>query len=146
MTGLDQHQMAKVVDYIGYDLYPGSGNKLEKNAGVLFHVLDLARSTVLDKKGRFWMMETDSGPINGWVLGPSRNVKGFDLKRNVFDAIGHGATMSLYQGWREWDFQPIHWGAIVDLDGQPTGANGSSRVDWENHPDHTGNWQCNSAS
>ncbi len=120
LTGLDQHQMAKVVDYIGYDLYPGSGNKLEKMPEFSSMFLDLARSTVLDKKGRFWMMETDSGPINGWVLGPSRNVKGFDLKRNVFDAIGHGATMSLYQGWREWDFQPIHWGAIVDLDGQPT--------------------------
>lgn len=120
LTGLDQHQMAKVVDYIGYDLYPGSGNKLNKMPEFASMFLDLARSTVLDQGGRFWMMETESGPINGWVLGPSRNVKGFDLKRNIFEAIGHGATMSLYQGWREWDFQPIHWGAIVDLDGLPT--------------------------
>lgn len=80
----------------------------------------MARSTTKPLKRDYWLLETDSGPINGWVLGPSRNVKGFDLVRNIFEAVAHDAKLTLYQGWREWDFQPIHWGAIVELDGNPT--------------------------
>jgi hypothetical protein len=26
----------------------------------------------------------------------------------------------LYMPWQEWDYQPLHWGALVDLDGNPT--------------------------
>ncbi len=36
------------------------------------------------------------------------------------DAVSQGAKLCLYQGFREWDFQPIHWGGLVDLDGNPT--------------------------
>ncbi len=120
ITALDQFEMAKVVDIIGYDLYPGSGNKLEGKPEFSSMCLDMARSTAESIQKDYWLLETESGPINGWVLGPSRNVKGFDLERNIFEAIGHNAKATLYQGWREWDFQPIHWGAIVDLDGNPT--------------------------
>ncbi len=120
LTALDQFEMAKVVDMIGYDLYPGSGDKLEKKPEFASMFLDMSRSTAKPLGKNYWLMETDSGPINGWVLGPSRNVKGFDLIRNVFEAVGHDAKLTLYQGWREWDFQPLHWGAIVDLDGKPT--------------------------
>lgn len=120
LTALDQFEMAKVVDMIGFDLYPGSGNKLEKMPEFSSMFLDMSRSTAECLGKDYWLMETESGPINGWVLGPSRNVKGFDLIRNVYEAIGHDAKMTLYQGWREWDFQPLHWGAIVDLDGQET--------------------------
>ena len=28
--------------------------------------------------------------------------------------------MMLYQGYREWDPLPLHWGALVDLNGEPT--------------------------
>lgn len=120
LTALDQFEMAKVVDYIGYDLYPGSGNKLESTPEFSSMFLDMARSTSKPLGKDYWLLETESGPINGWVMGPSRNVKGFDLIRNVFEAVGHDAKLTLYQGWREWDFQPLHWGAIVDLDGNPT--------------------------
>lgn len=120
LTALDQFEMAKVVDYIGYDLYPGSGDKLETKPEFSSMFLDMARSTSKPLKKDYWLLETESGPINGWIMGPSRNVKGFDLARNVFEAAAHGAKLTLYQGWREWDFQPLHWGAIVDLDGNPT--------------------------
>lgn len=120
LTGLDQYEMAKVVDIIGYDLYPGSGDKLEKKPEFASMFLDMSRSTARALGKPYWLMETESGPINGWVLGPSRNVKGFDLIRNVMEAVGHDAKMTLYQGWREWDFQPLHWGAIVDFDGGET--------------------------
>ncbi len=120
LTGLDQFEMAKAVDVIGYDIYPGSGNKTESIPEFSSMCLDMGRSTA-DLAGRdYWLLETESGPINGWVLGPSRNVTGKDLYRNVLDAFSHGAKVSLYQGFREWDFQPIHWGGLVDLDGEPT--------------------------
>ncbi|WP_461206838.1 beta-galactosidase [Clostridium sp. DL1XJH146] len=120
LIALDQFEMAKVVDCVGYDLYPGSGNKLDKMPEFASMFLDMARSTSKPLGKDYWLLETESGPINGWVMGPSRNVKGFDLVRNVFEAIAHDAKATLYQGWREWEFQPIHWGAIVDLDGNPT--------------------------
>lgn len=120
LTGLDQFEMAKAVDVIGYDIYPGSGNKTESMPEFSSMCLDMGRSTA-DLTGRdYWLLETESGPINGWVLGPSRNVTGKDLYRNVLDAFSHGAKVSLYQGFREWDFQPIHWGGLVDLDGEAT--------------------------
>lgn len=120
LTALDQFEMAKAVDIIGVDLYPGSGNKLENMPEFASMCLDLSRSTSAWLGKDYWLLEMESGPINGWILGPSRNVKGFDLERNVFEAIGHGAKLTLYQGFREWDFQPLHWGAIVDLDGEET--------------------------
>lgn len=120
ITALDQFEMAKAVDIIGYDLYPGSGNKLEKKPEFSSMFLDMARSTAKSINKDYWLLETESGPINGWVLGPSRNVKGFDIIRNIFEAVGHDAKLTLYQGWREWDFQPLHWGAIVDLEGNAT--------------------------
>lgn len=120
LTGLDQFEMAKVVDVIGYDIYPGSGNKVEKRPEFSSMCLDMGRSTAEAAGKDYWLLETESGPINGWVLGPNRNVTGKDLFRNVFDAVSHGAKLCLYQGFREWDFQPIHWGGLVDLDGNPT--------------------------
>ncbi len=88
ITALDQFEMAKVVDVIGYDLYPGSGDKLEKNPEFSSMFLDMARSTSESIGKEFWLLETESGPINGWVLGLSRNVKDFDLVRNVLKPLG----------------------------------------------------------
>jgi beta-galactosidase GanA len=120
ITALDQFEMAKVVDIVGYDLYPGSGNKLEKYPEFSSMFLDLARSTVKPLNKNYWLLETESGPINGWVLGPSRTVNGDDLYRNIFDAVGKDTKLTLYQGFRQWDFQPLHWGGLVDLDGNET--------------------------
>ena len=120
ITALDQFEMAKAVDVIGYDLYPGSGNKLESSHEFSSMFLSLAKSTAKPLGKEFWLMETESGPIGGWALGPSRTVDGNDLFRNIFEAIGHESRMTLYQGFRQWDFQPIHWGGLVDLDGNHT--------------------------
>lgn len=120
LMGLDQFGMAEAVDVIGYDIYPGSGNKVEKRPEFSSMCLDMGRSAAEAAGRDYWLLETESGPINGWVLGPNRNVTGKDLFRNILDAVSHGAKMCLYQGFREWDFQPIHWGGLVDLDGNPT--------------------------
>lgn len=120
LMGLDPFRITEHVDVIGFDIYPGSGNKAEKKPEFSSMCLDMCRSAAQAQNKDFWLLETESGPINGWVMGPDRNVNGADLWRNVFDAIGHGSKLSLYQGFREWDFQPIHWGGLVDLDGNPT--------------------------
>lgn len=120
LMGLDPFKIAKNVDVIGFDIYPGSGNKADRKPEFSSMCLDMSRSAAQAAGKDFWLLETESGPINGWVMGPDRNVTGSDIWRNNFDAIGHGCKLNLYQGFREWDYQPIHWGGLVDLDGQRT--------------------------
>jgi len=120
MMGLDQYKMAEVVDFIGYDLYPGSGNKLEKKPEYTSMFLDHARSISKPINKNYWLMEAESGPINGWILGPDKNTSQKDIEKNAFEAIGKDAKFILYQLWREPLFQPLHWGGIVDLEGNET--------------------------
>ncbi len=118
---LDQYAIAKSVDILGYDIYPGSGNKLEHMPDFSSICLDHGRSMAKQAKNDdFWLLETEAGPINGWLKGPHNNTTGLDLKRNIFDAIGHGAHLSLYQMFQEVPFQPLHWGGIIDLNGNAT--------------------------
>jgi beta-galactosidase GanA len=112
--GLDQWKIAQAVDHIGYDLYPGL--KVEGSSMFLDHGRSVSRSVGRD----FWVPEMESGPLGGWVLGPVHNTTPQDIKRYVFESLGHDAKAIVYMPWKEWDYQPIHWGALVDLDGQPT--------------------------
>jgi beta-galactosidase GanA len=118
--GLDQWKIAQRVDHVGYDLYPGSGDKLktrpEHNSIFLDHGRSVSRSAGAD----FWLHEMESGPINGWVLGPDHNTGPDDILRNGLEALGHDVKLGIFMPWREWDYQPIRWGALVDLDGAPT--------------------------
>jgi beta-galactosidase GanA len=119
-TGLDQWQLAQAVDHIGYDLYPGSGNKLATRPEHTSIFLDHGRS-VANTTGRdFWLHEVESGPIGGWVMGPDHNTDAADIEQYCVESLGHDAKLMLYMPWREWDYQPLHWGALVDLDGNPT--------------------------
>ncbi|MFO8035260.1 MAG: beta-galactosidase [Anaerolineales bacterium] len=119
-TGLDQWQLAEVTDHIGYDLYPGSGDKLATRPEHSSIFLDHGRS-VSEKTGNaFWLHEVESGPIGGWLLGPDYKTTGKDLLNYCVEGLGHNAKCVLYMPWREWDYQPLHWGALVDLGGQPT--------------------------
>jgi len=118
--GLDQWKIAAQVNHIGYDLYPGSGDKLrtrpEHNSMFLDHGRSVSRSVGSD----FWLHEVESGPIGGWVLGPDHNTGSEDILRNGMEALGHGAKLMIYMPWREWLYQPLHWGALVDLEGRET--------------------------
>lgn len=120
MTAIDQFGIAQQVDYLGYDLYPGSGNKLEARPEFASMFLDHGRSAAASAGVPFWLMELESGPINGWALGPHRNTSPADIRRYVTEAVAHNAKMVLFQGYRQWDFQPLCWGGLVDLDGNPT--------------------------
>ncbi len=68
----------------------------------------------------FWVHEIESGPIGGWVMGPDHHTSELDILRNGFEAIGHDVKLMMYMPWKEWDYQPLHWGALVDLDGKET--------------------------
>lgn len=120
LCGIDPFHLSEVVDHIGFDLYPGSGNKEMKYPEISSLFLDFARSSAYAHSGQFWMLETESGPINGWALGPHHNTNEFDICRNVIRNIGHNAKMELYMMFREYPFQPINWGGLVDLQGQKT--------------------------
>ena len=118
--GLDQWQIAEVVDHIGYDLYPGSGEKLKTRPEHNSMFLDHGRSVAAHTGRDFWIHEIESGPINGWVLGPEHDTDQQDVANYVFECLGHNAKLLLYMPWREWGYQPLHWGALVELDSTPT--------------------------
>lgn len=120
LMGLDQWQITGKVDHIGYDLYPGSGNKLASRPEHNSIFLDHGRSVAQASGSTFWLHEIESGPIGGWVMGPDHNTDEIDILRNGFEAIGHDVKLMMYMPWREWDYQPLHWGALVDLDGNET--------------------------
>jgi beta-galactosidase GanA len=125
-TGLDQWELAKRVDHIGYDLYPGSGNKLRSRPEHNSIFLDHGRSVSQAAGSDFWLHEIESGPIGGWVLGPDYNTGPADILRNGWEALGHDAKLMIYMPWREWDYQPLHWGALLDLERQPTERYGAA--------------------
>lgn len=120
MAGLDQFEIAKHVDIIGYDLYPGSGNKLEKRPEFSSMFFDHLQSVAKPLNKDYWLSEAEAGPIGGWVLGPDYSTNEVDIIRNQLETIGHGVTSILYQLFKELPFQPLHWGGIVNLDGSKT--------------------------
>ena len=118
--GLDQWSIAKEVDHIGYDLYPGSGDKLKSRPEHNSMFLDHGRSVSLSTGKDFWLHEVESGPIGGWLPGPQYNTSPKDIDNYILESIGHNGKLIIYMPWREWGYQPIRWGALVDLNGNPT--------------------------
>jgi beta-galactosidase len=119
-TGLDQWKISKKVDTIGYDLYPGSGDKLAARPEHNSIFLDHGRSVCQAAQSDLWLHEIESGPIGGWLLGPDHNTDAKDILTMCFEALGHNGKLLAFMPWREWEFQPLHWGALVDLRSRPT--------------------------
>ncbi len=127
-TGLDQWKLSGEVDHIGYDLYPGSGDKLASRPEHNSIFLDHGRSVSLYAQSDFWLHEIESGPIGGWLLGPDRNTNEKDILAMCFEALGHNGKLLVYMPWREWVFQSLHWGALVDLRGRPTARYEAAKI------------------
>lgn len=119
-TGLDQWKIAQVVDHIGYDLYPGSGNKLATRPEHSSIFLDHGRSVSRSAGSAFWVHEIESGPIEGWLLGPDHKTEERDIDNMCLECLGHDAKLMIFMPWREWEFMPLHWGALIDLEGGTT--------------------------
>lgn len=120
LIGQDMWRLARAVDAVGYDYYPGIGKRHLKSPEYGGMFLDYASSSARWAGKTFWLSEIESGPINGWALGPDHYTTPSDIARINVDGLGSGAQLMLYQGYREWNCIPIHWGALVDLEGQPT--------------------------
>lgn len=118
-TGLDQWQLVKETDHVGYDLYPGTGNKLATRPEHNSIFLDHGRSVNAAWGKDFWIHELESGPVGGWVLGPEYNTGTVDILRNGFECLGHGVKLMLYMGWKEWEYQSLGWGGVVTLESEP---------------------------
>jgi beta-galactosidase GanA len=124
---LDPWLMARQVDAIGYDMYPGIGRRLHREPEYISMFLDMGRSSALHAGAEFWLPELESGPVYGWALGPDYTTTPQDITRYNLEALGHGARAILYQGYREWPCIPIHWGALADFNGQPTSRYSAAR-------------------
>jgi beta-galactosidase len=118
--GQDPWRLARSADAIGYDLYPGIERRFLEHPEYVGMYLDYARSSAKWSGAELWLSEIESGPLNGWVLGPDHATSADDIVRINADCLGAGAQLVLYQGYREWNCIPIHWGALVDLKGRPT--------------------------
>jgi beta-galactosidase GanA len=119
LRGIDPWLYPETCDVFGFDLYPV--DKFKSEPFFTSIQLDYARAPALHAGKPFWLPEIESGPIGGWVLGPLHATTPRDIRRYDLDSIAHGAKQLLYQGYREWDPLPLHWGALVDLNGEPTG-------------------------
>ena len=119
-TCIDQFALAKEVDMIAYDVYPGSFHKLDTNPEFSSMVMDHARSISKPIGKQFWLAETEAGPIGGWILGPEHTATEADILRYQMDAIGHDAKAVMYQLFKEYEFQPLHFGGVITLEGEET--------------------------
>lgn len=118
--GQDPWRLAREVDALGFDYYPGLEGRARREPGYGSMFFDYAASATRWARTRLWVSELESGPIGGWAYGPDTATSPDDLRRACTEAVGAGADTVLFQGWREWDCLPLRWGALVDLDGRPT--------------------------
>lgn len=120
MMAMDGDRLARAVDAIGYDLYPGINGRLNAQPEYLALFCDFGKSNARRNKREFWLPEVESGPVDGWVMGPDHDTTGEDILRYNLAGLARGTRQILYQGYREWPCIPIHWGALVDFHGAPT--------------------------
>ena len=108
-----------ITDIIGHDIYP-SENNFRKDPSFSSWFFDFAYSVAQHNDKTMWVPELESGPIGGFSAGPNFATGPLDIKRFNIACIGHGAKCMLYQGYRDWNFIPLTWGALVDYHGEPT--------------------------
>jgi beta-galactosidase len=108
-----------ITDIIGHDIYPSEHN-FRKDPSFSSWFFDFAYSVAHHNDKTMWVPELESGPIGGFSAGPNFATNARDIKRFNLNCLGHGAKCMLYQGYRDWNFIPLTWGALVDFHGQPT--------------------------
>jgi beta-galactosidase len=108
-----------ITDIIGHDIYPSEHN-FRQDPSFSSWFFDFAYSVAHHNDKTMWVPELESGPIGGFSAGPNFATNARDIKRFNLNCLGHGAKCMLYQGYRDWNFIPLTWGALVDFHGQPT--------------------------
>jgi beta-galactosidase len=118
LKGADLWKIAEEVDIVGGDLYPGIGNRYKKERAYISNKLFMEKSIAGNKP--YWIAELESGPMTGYAAGPEHNPEPKDIGRYMVECFGHGAVEISFHGWREWLPQSMHWGGMVDLEGNET--------------------------
>lgn len=112
-------EIAAIPDIVGHDIYP-SENDYRNDPEHASWFLDFAWSVARHNDRTMWIPELESGPLGGFSAGPNVHTSALDIKRFNLFCLGHGAKALLYQGYRDWNFIPLHWGGLVDYHGAPT--------------------------
>ncbi|WP_035171794.1 beta-galactosidase [Caldanaerobius polysaccharolyticus] len=110
-NGLNYFDLAKDLDFVSWDNYPGTSDNIIEPA--LAH--DVARGL---KNTTFWVMEQQSGP-RGWQI-ISENPEPGQMRLFAYQSIAHGADAIIYFRWRTCPFgTEQYWHGILGHDGVP---------------------------
>lgn len=110
---INYYDLAKGLDFVSWDNYPCYTNEFTSEKIALAH--DHMRSL---KKKNFWVMEAQSGPTGGQLIGTT--LPPDEIRLWTYQAIAHGAEGILYFRWRTSLFgQEEYWHGILGHDGLP---------------------------
>jgi len=108
---IDYYKLAKPLDFVSWDNYPRFRQDPSPERMAFSH--ELMRSL---KKKNFWVMEAQSGPTGGELIGSTPHPG--EIRLWTYQAIAYGAEAVLYFRWRTCLFgQEEYWHGILDHSG-----------------------------
>jgi beta-galactosidase len=110
---VDYGELAKKLDFVSFDFYPGNVWGSGKSQGA---PLDYTRSL---KHKPWWVMEQRAG-LTGWLDIFQSGDRPGQLRLWTYQAVAHGADAVVYFRWRTSRFgAEQYWHGILDHHGQP---------------------------
>lgn len=108
--------MGSRLDFMSWDCYPRFAGGGEAAQTSLQH--DAAR--MMSRDGRFWVMELQAGPTDGYHSFPiGYTPEPGELRKWAYQAIAHGAEGVVYFRWRTACFgREQYWHGILNHDGE----------------------------
>ncbi|MEM1509135.1 MAG: beta-galactosidase [Thermofilaceae archaeon] len=108
--------MGARLDFMSWDCYPRFASGSEAAQTSLQH--DAAR--VMGREGRFWVMELQGGPTDGYFNSPiGYTPEPGELRKWAYQAIAHGVEGVVYFRWRTACFgREQYWHGILNHDGE----------------------------
>ena len=116
---VDQHESAKLMDYMGVNVYHGAQDQLTGKE--IAFAGDYFRSV----KHRNYLVTETNAQTTGWDSKYQYPPYPGQLRQNVYAHIGSGANMVEYWHWHSIHYgQEIYWKGILSHDMQPNRAYG----------------------
>lgn len=115
-SSVDCFEMGYKLDFMSWDCYPRFAGGSEPASTSLQH--DAAR--VMSGGGRFWVMELQAGPTDGYFSYPiGLSPEPGELRKWAYQALARGAEGILYFNWRTIHFgKEQFWHGILNHDGE----------------------------
>ncbi len=111
---IDYFALARSLDFVAWDNYPGLNLSGEANSIRVSLSHDLMRGL---KRSNFWVMEERSGQPGGDYIFPA--TRPGDIRLWTYQAIAHGADAVVYFRWRTCRFgAEEYWHGIIDHNGK----------------------------